>query len=323
MRRYRIALISTGVVVVSALLLLAGMWLSGMPSTKDFAAVQDTYIKRIKETQSKLAPAANTYMDAFKKHEIETGSVMKAAEMAKSELNDFKAAEQNARDALDELLTSKVMNDRQFRDAAEMLVREYTERTDYFSGMANSYQDLNRLFGGESNDVCLDVFLGGTTSMADRRDRLAAALGNCYDAVAVLKTSNNSTYVEYAKQTESRLKEMEGDAKVVAKSEADHAKFTAEAEQLKTQASTLQTGDGSSRELKEVLGKIEKLNQQISDSKASLTYSGDRYVADVKDLAPLYERVFSEDVPAKVKYFTAITDARLKALRFITESKQL
>ena len=320
--RKKLLLIISAVLLL-ALIVAAAVWLLRQPSREDFAAINDTTLKQVSDTQEKLAPAVNTYLATFKKHQNETGSVDQAEAKSKDDLDAFKRTETDARSALKTLSDAKAANDGEVAETLEQVVDTFTARTDYLASLVGSYADLQTLFGGKDNDICSDIFIGETTDLTDRKQRLSDATPNCYEALKTLEASGNTAYSDYAKKLEKRVRLLETDATVIADTEKQFKEFTEKKTTFEQKLSELEQRQASDAEYDKLRNEIEAVNSDIAESQADFDYSSKRYTRTVKELPSLYDTVFSSEVPAKLDYFKSLADVRLKTLRLIIEDKLL
>lgn len=316
-RSRKVVLWLGGALVVAAAV-AAAYWLMTRPSQDDFASAKTTTLKDVAESQSKIAPAVDAYFAAFRRHEKESGSLEQAKQGASSEYDLYKKAIQQARDELDKLATMPATRDGDVRRATKQLVAEYEARLQYVTSLVDSYADYVGLFGGRDNTVCLDIFIGETSSAADRKNRLAAAAGDCYEAANRLAASGNASYERYAKKLVHDIKQLEDFAQRVTQSEAQYAEFKKKQAELTARAETL---GGNNDDTRKLMNEIKETTLQIDESTEAIGMTSDRYGALVKAMPAEYEAIFSKNVPKKLDSFKKLVDIRREALNLTLERK--
>lgn len=319
MKKYIV--ISAGLLVLLAI--AAGTtWLIRQPSLTDFEQTRDSLLPEVARTQDELAPRLNDYLEAFKKHQNETGSIDKAKEQSKVEFNAFKQAETKAREALNRLESSKAQNDSSAGPVIGQLVDIYEEQTDFYAGLVSGYPDAQRLFFGDNNTVCKDILIGNKSdNISHREAQLEDAVGDCLKMINTIKKAKNPPYDDFAMKVERRIGQMQESVKVVAKAERDQARFTAEKDRLVKEVAEAQIRNASDAEYQVLFNKVKALDREIRQSTARIDSSRESYINAVKSLPGLYEAVYKTEVPTKLKFFAAISDIRLKTLEITIESK--
>lgn len=309
-----VALLVLAVAVVVIVLLVR------QPGQKDYQLAKDTQVGTVTSARAALRPAVNEYFAAFKKAYNETDSLEQASEGAKPQYESYKQVAQKAAAAMQALEDNRVSNDRDTGAAVKQLKQDYDAEVSYFTGLVESYPEYTVLFSDKQKQ-CSGVFVGATTSLTDRKQKLDAAAKSCYAALSALKQSANVTYVDYAKKIERRVGQMQRHAATVVQSERNNKDFEAQAAVFQQRYAEATARGASDDELYKLADEIKQLNAKVDENKAEFDYASSRYISTVKEIPTLFENVFSKDVPAKLKSFEQLHDIRMKVLMILLEGK--
>lgn len=321
-RQKIIALLIATVVVVTGL--GTALWLvMRQPDKADYSYIKDTAMKELSDAEQKLVPTVNAYLASYKTAYNNSGVADEAEDKARQDYDAFKRAEEEVRTAVDKLLKSKAANDRETKQAIAQLATASIARADYFASLADSYPQFEDIFGGKDNKVCNDLFLGQTTSFADRKERLSKAAADCYTALDTLKKSANPTYRDFAFKIEKRVKQLEHDVTKVAETEKKYQEFLAKEAEFKQRFADAEKRNASDAELDKLADEINAVNVQIRDNNANLDYYAKRYTATVKEIPTMLEAVYGTDVKQKLTYHESLTNTREKTLRAVIDDKVL
>lgn len=321
-RQKLIAVLVAG--LVTATIITSASWfLLRQPDNGDYAYARNTAIKELETSQEKLSPAVNTYLTSFKKAQQAGATTKQAEDKTKADFEAFKRAEQSSRDAIEKLVRTRAANDAEVSQAVMQLAAISTARVDYFASLVDSYPEYQTIFGGEDNKVCTDIFLGETSNLNERKDRLQKAAGNCHEALSVLAKSQNHTLRDYALKTEKRLKLLEQDAATVVETEKKYEQFLTKKAEYDRRLAEAEQRNATAAEYDKLTKEVEATNDQIKENQAVFDYSSTRYLKTVKEFPTLYGAVFSTDVPQKVKYFQSLTQVRLNTLHAVLDDKLL
>lgn len=312
-----------GVIVAVVIALAIGatvFMLFRQPSTEDYRRANDSQLTAATEALDDLQPAVNEYLTAFKTAYNSTGSVDAAHDKAKSKHDAFIEAKNVATKAINVLISNRASNDGEVGPAIRQLHEAYTQEVDYMAGLVESYDEYTRLFSSKEK-ICSDMFIGKTSSLADREQKLDAAIDDCYEALATLKDSANPTFAEYAKKVEKQLKELQEYAKTVAQSEKDYAELKSEASTLEKQVATALREDASDEKLNQLRDKIAAVNKRVTQSQAEFDFASKRYTSTIKEMPTLYGDVFSTHIPTKLENIEKLIDNRVAVLKLALEEK--
>lgn len=313
------------VLAVIAVLALGGiavliMYALNRPQEADFQAAQSSQITEATKARKSLIPAVNTYLAAFKAAYNESKSVHSASEAAKKEYDAFKAAASKASSAMKTLSDSRIANDSEVGVSVKQLKQDYDAEVAFYTGLVESYPEYTTLFA-EGSGGCSGIFVGETNGLADRKKKLDAAAAKCNEALATLKKSSNSSYAEYAKKVEHRVKRMQADAATVLKAEQTLKQYEKRAEDYKQQYAEATARGASEEEILKLADELKKFNAQIADNRASFDFASKNYLKLVKEMPELYSSVYGTDVPAKQKHYNQLIEFRTSVLKSLVESK--
>lgn len=320
LRRKRGILIAVGVVVVLITLIAVFLLLVRQPSQKDYQRAKDTQIGDLTAARTALRPAVNEYLAAFKKAYNESDSPEQASAAAKPQYDAYQQAAQKARTAMRALEDNRVSNNTDTGTAVQQLTNDYDAEITYFTGLVESYPEYTVLFSNKQKQ-CSGIFVGATTSLTDRKQKLDAAAASCYAALSKLKQSANTTYVDYAKKIERRVGQMQRYAATVVQTEKTNEEFEAQAAVFQQRYAEATARGASDDELYKLADEIKQFNVKIDENKAEFDYASSRYLSTVKEIPTLFENVYSKDVPAKLKNFEQLHDIRTNVLTLLLEGK--
>ena len=320
LRRKRGVLIAVGAVVVLITLIAVVLLVVRQPSQKDYQRAKDTQIGDLTAARTALRPAVNEYLAAFKKAYNESDSPEQASAAAKPQYDAYQQAAQKARTAMRALEDNRVSNNTDTGTAVQQLTHDYDAEITYFTGLVESYPEYTVLFSNKQKQ-CSGIFVGATTSLTDRKQKLDAAATSCYAALSKLKQSANTTYVDYAKKIERRVGQMQRYAATVVQTEKTNKDFEAQAAVFQQRYAEATARGASDDELYKLADEIKQFNVKIDENKAEFDYASSRYLSTVKEIPTLFENVYSKDVPAKLKNFEQLHDIRTKVLTLLLEGK--
>ena len=312
--------------VVVLLLLIATVIVTVTNVTREqerdsLVQLKDGQLKTLLDARSKLPPAANAYLAAYKEAQNAGGTREKAEQDSTEERDTFKQAEASARDALGALKAGRGTGEDQVGDAVAQFEDSYLGFIDYMAGLVDSYPEYDALFR-KGEEGCQGIFIGDRTSnLNERKDLLTKAAGVCRSATEKLGQSKNSTYAEYAGRVENRVKQLEVDAAATATAEQNVEAFTATKDQLVKKVDEATKRNAPDEELLAIADELKSLNQTITANRSEFDFAAKRYTKTVKEMPSLLEDVFSTHVPAEMKYYDSVVPMRLEVLKAVVDDE--
>ena len=304
------------IVALGALIVL----LMRQPSQKDYQAAKDTQVGAITTAREALQPAVNEYLAAFKAAYNQSGSPQEASNGAKKQYDAYKQAERNAGAAMEALEKNRVSNNGEVGEVVRQVKRDYEAEVTYLTGLVESYPAYTVLFSPDQKQ-CSGIFVGETTGLSDRKQKLDAAAKACYQALDKLKLSKNVTYVDYAKKIERRVKQLQAYSAATVRSEQTNKEYEAQAAVMQQKVSEAFARNASEEELNKLTGELKQLNAKITENRAEFDFASRHYIDTVKELPTLFGNVYDKEVPAKLKNFAQLHDMRMGVLGLILEDK--
>lgn len=318
----------TGFVVVASVVVLLVLIATAVAAVTNVARQQDRdsllllkdeQLKTLVDARSKLQPAANTYIDAYKKARLTAGSQDKAEQDSKNEHDAFKQAEASARDAMGTLKAGRGVREGEVAEAIAQFEDSYLGFVDYMAGMVDSYPQFYRLFG-ENDESCQGIFVGSRAgNLNERKNLLIEAATICRSATEKLGQSKNSTYVEYARRVEKRVRQIEIYATATAKAEENVKSLTSQVNQLAQKSNDALQRNSSEEELLKIADELKQMNAQIKAVKSEFDFASKRYLSTVKGMPSLLEDVFSKHVSAETKYYDSVIPIRASVLEAVID----
>lgn len=312
--------------VVLSLLLIASViaTVTGFARQQDrdsLLLLKNEQLKTLVDARSQLQPAANTYVNAYKKAHLAAGSRDKAEQDSKKEHDAFKQAEASARDAMGTLKAGRGISEGQVSESIAQYEDSYVGFVDYMAGMVDSYPQFHALFG-ERDNSCQGIFIGGrAVTLSERAKLLIEAASECRSATDELAKSKNSTYVEYALRLANRVSQLEVDAAATATAEKEVESFTSQADQLTQKSNEALNRNASAEELLKIADELKNMNARIKANQSAFDYASKRYLSTVKEMPSLLDDVFSKHVPDEVKYYDTVIPARLNVLEAVMDDE--
>jgi len=320
-RTKSLAAVILGSILILGALVAVIVYAATRPNTSDFRTARYNLIEKASDTQTKLAPAFDAYTISFKQVQNQTSSIKKATDGSVKERREYHKAEAAARQAIQNLKNSRVAND----SAGGIAVRQYVEASeeyvDYFASLLDFYDEFNVLFSKQEK-VCIDVLVGKTSSLDERKNKLKSAAKDCYPALERLKESGNTSYVEYAATVKSRIKSLEEYSVAIAKGEQDYKRFESEQKALQKRLADTPE-DAPASQYSELLKDVKELDGKIKRSQSAFETAGSRYKSTVEQLPDLYGDVFADAVPKRIKILNSLTDVRKNTLIAVLDGKLL
>ncbi|MFI5491766.1 hypothetical protein [Actinoplanes sp. NPDC051859] len=286
----------------------------------DYQATKDVKIGELKAARAALAPAVNKYLAAYKAAYNEQKSPEAASQKASPEYEAFKTAEQKASAASNALAEDPVSGDEEIGTAIELLKRDYDAEVTFFKGLVESYPAYTSLFS-ESSQQCSGLLVGKDNGLDDRKAKLDAAAARCQVALDGLKKSVNSTYADYALKIERRMKQLQEYAAATAQGERELAGFQAEVAGFQNKVAEAEARNAPDAELLALAAEIKGGTAKIKESKAGFDFAARGYLRTVKELPVLFGDVYDKQVPARLKTYGKVNDARTDVLSFVLEGK--
>lgn len=291
-----------------------------LPNQQDYQLAKNTQVSAVSSAREALRPALNEYLAAFKAAYNQSGTPEAASREAQKQYDAYKQAESTALAAIGDLEKNRIANDGETGTVVKQLSRDYEAEVTYFTGLVETYPAYTVLFS-EKQKQCSGVLVGETSGLADRKQKLDAAATDCYKALDALKKSSNTTYVDYAKKIERRVKQLQQYAATIVGSEQNNKDFEAQAAVFQQRVSEATARNASDEELNQLTGEIKQLNAKIAENQADFDFASKRYLSTIKELPTLFGNVYDKDVPAKVKNFEQLHDMRMKVLSLLLDNK--
>lgn len=311
-----VALVLLLVAAVTALI----VFLSRLPNQQDYQLAKDSQVGAVSSAREAFRPALNEYLAAFKAAYNQSGTPEAASRAAQKQYDAYKQAEGRARAAIGDLEKNPITNDGETGTVVKQLKRDYEAEVTYFTGLVESYPAYTVLFS-DKQQQCSGVLVGETSGLADRKQKLDAAAKDCFSALEKLKQSANTTYVDYAKKIERRVKQLQQHAATIVRAEQNNKEYEAQVVVFQQRVSEATARNASDEELNKLTGEMKQLNAKIAENKADFDFASRRYLNTIKEIPTLFGNVYDKDVPAKVKNFEQLHDMRMKVLTLLLESK--
>lgn len=313
-------LIGSVVLLILTTAVAAIFFLVSQPNQKDYQLAKDSQLGDVTSARAALRPAVNEYLAAFKKAYNESGSPEQASRAAEPQHKAYKQAAEKATAAMQALKNNRVSNDRDTGAVVKQLQHDYDAEVTYFTSLVESYPEYTVLFS-DKQQQCSGVFVGATTSLTDRKQKLDTAAKSCYAALDALKKSANVTYVDYAKKIERRVGQLQRYAASIVQTERNNKDYEAQAAVFQQRVAEATARNASDDELNALTAEIKQLNAKIDENRAEFDYASSRYLSTVKELPTLFGDVYGKDVPAKIKNFEQLHDIRLKVVKILVEGR--
>ena len=315
-------LLVAGVIVLLLLIASAFVAVTQVARQQDrdsLVQLKNEQLVTLRDAQSKLQPAVNTYLAAYKKAQLAAGSREKAEQDSKKELDAFKEAEASAREAMRTVKAARGAEEGELKDAIAQFEDSYLGFVDYMAGLVDSYPQFQALFG-EENEGCKGIFIGSrAANLTERATLLTEAAGICRSATEKLGESKNPTYVDYALRVKNRVSQLETDGAATAKAEQSLGPFNESKDQLTKKVDDANARNASAEELLAIADELKAMNDQIKANKSEFDFASKRYKKTVEAMPSLLEDVFSKHVPDEMKYFESVIPIRLAVLESVID----
>lgn len=314
-----IAAAALGLLAVIALTALI-VYLFRLPSQQDYQLAKDTQVAAATSARQALRPALNEYLAAFKSAYNQSGSPEDASRAAQKQYDAYKQAESKARAAISDLEKNPITNDGETGTVVTQIARDYDAEITYFTGLVDSYPAFTVLFSDKQKQ-CSGVFVGDTSGLADRKQKLDAAAAECFKALDNLKRSSNTTYADYAKKIERRVKRLQESVATIVRAEQNNKDYEAQAAVFQQRVSEALARNAPADEVNKLTDEIKQLNAKVAENQADFDYASKRYLSTLKELPTLFGNVYDKDVPTKVKNFEQLHDMRVKVLTLLLDAR--
>ncbi len=308
-----VGLVTLVVIIATAVLIMR------QPSQEDYTVANAEQLDALASTRKELSPSVNAYLASFKKAYNESKSADQASTAAKPEYDAYKKAESNATNAVATLHGNRAVNDNETGTAIRQLTDDYASEVAYFTSLVEQYPDYTVLFADKER--CSGIFVGATSSLTDRKQKLDAAANNCYTALDQLKKSNNVTYVDYAKKIERRVKQLQADSDVTAEAEVNLKKYEDQLAAFQKKYADATARNASKEELLALADEIKVVTADVNENKVQFDFAAKRYISNVEGIPTLFQNVYGTDVPAKLKSFNELYNLRTTVLKLVLQDK--
>lgn len=296
------------------------VFLFRLPNQQDYQLAKDSQVAAVSSAREALRPALNEYLAAFKTAYNQSGTPEAASQAAQKQYDAYKQAESTARSAIADLEKNHITNDGETGTVVKQIARDYEAEVTYFTGLIESYPAYTVLFSDKQKQ-CSGVLVGETSGLADRKQKLDAAAVDCFKALDNLKQSSNTTYVDYAKKIERRVKQLQQHAATIVRTEQNNKDFEAQAAVFQQRVSEAIARNAPAEEVNKLTDEIKQLNVKVEENRADFDFASKRYISTIKEIPTLFGNVYDKDVPARVKNFEQLHDMRMKVLTLLLESR--
>jgi hypothetical protein len=320
--QHRVRNIFAGVLVLLAITAVTTLivFLFRLPNQQDYQLAKDSQLAAATSAREALRPALNEYLAAFKAAYNQSGTPEAASRSAQKQYDAYKQAESTARAAIGELENNRITNDGETGTVVNQLSRDYEAEVTYFTGLVESYPAYTVLFSDKQKQ-CSGVLVGDTTGLADRKQKLDAAATDCFKALDTLKQSSNTTYVDYAKKIERRVKQLQQYVATIVRAEQNNKDYEVQAAVIQQRISEATARNASEDEFNKIVTELKQMNAKVAENRADFDFASKRYLSTIKELPTLFGNVYDKDVPAKVKNFEQLHDMRMKVLVLTLDEK--
>lgn len=320
--QHRVRNIFAGVLVLLAIAAVTTLilFLFRLPNQQDYQLARDSQVAAATSAREALRPALNEYLAAFKAAYNQSGTPEAASRAVQKQYDAYKQAESTARAAIGELEKNRMTNNGETGTIVKQLSRDYDAEVTYFTGLVESYPAYTVLFSDKQKQ-CSGVLVGETTGLADRKQKLDAAATDCFKALDTLKQSSNTTYVDYAKKIERRVKQLQQYVATIVRAEQNNKDYEAQTAVFQQRVSDATARNASEVELNKIVTELKQMNAKLEENRADFDFASKRYLSTIKELPTLFGNVYDKDVPAKVKNFEQLHDMRTKVLVLSLDEK--
>jgi len=319
-RRKSMMLFAVVGVFVAAAVIAGIVVLLNQPRESDYQALNDSQLKSVAQTRKELIPTLNKYLADYKAAYNATGSIQSASDRAKPSYEAFSKARTAATAAIKTVADNRTANDASAGSALALFADAHQAEVDYLSGLVEDYPRYTAIFARKEK-LCSDIFIGETSDLAERQQKLDQAVTDCYPALTKLQQSAHASYAPYAHKAERRIKKMQEYAASTAKAEREFTALTSEVEAYQKKVSEATARNASEQELNKLTAELKSVNARISESRTGFDFASKRYLSTVKEMPSLYSDVYDKDVPAKLKNLSKLIDVRTQVLQLVVDDK--
>lgn len=311
-----VAIIAVVVLAIGTTAAFAVNHFSAQQRKETLAAMKDERLAVLSDARSKIQPAVNAYLAAYKKARNAPASRDDAVKASTTEQEEFRKALEAGRAALADLGAGPGAEP----DAVPVATRQLKESNEayftYMEGLVESYPQFEGLFRKDDAAGCDGLFVGSkANTLRERKTLLTQAATPCRQAAGELKKSRNVAYVEFARTFENQVEQLEAYAEVTAKGEESYNEFVKLKDDFVQKAADAQTRNAPTEEVLKIADDAKALNTKIRNNRNDFDYAAKRYLAGVKEMPDLVEKVFAEDVAAAIKYFGSVIPLREQILK--------
>ena len=308
--------IAVVVAVVASVVVIALTNLAGQQRRESLALLKDDRLTALVEAKSKIQPAANAYLAAYKKARNATASREEAEKNSVKERDEFQQAINSARTALSNVHTGYSAGEEAdgIGVAEAQLSDSYQAYLDSMEGLVESYPQFEGLFREDAG--CSGLFVGSkAANLRERQTLLGQAAVPCREAVNQLKQSKNISYVEFARTLDNEIAQLESHAETTAKSEENYNEFVRLKDEYVKKVDDATARNAPEAEYLKIADELKALNTRIKNNRSEFDFAAKRYLNGVKDMPTLVEDVFSKNVSEQIKHHDTVIPLRVQVLK--------
>ncbi|WGM21596.1 hypothetical protein QEH68_05320 [Paenarthrobacter sp. OM7] len=316
-RKLALILVSSVVVLllVAAAAVVAVTQISGKQRKESLQTLKDQHVSALVDARSKLQPAANAYLAAYKKARNAPASQEEAEKNSSTEREEFQRAVEAARTALKNVQDAHSSKEDGVGIAVGQLGGSYGGFVDHMEGLVESYPEFEGLFRADGAG-CNGLFVGSKAStLRERQTLLSQAAAPCREAANQLKQSKNVAYVEFARTFDNSVAQLESNAEITAKSEENYNEFVRLKDQMVQKTDDATARNASDEEFLKIADELKVLNARIRYNRSEFDFAAKRYLSGVKDMPVLVEEVFSKRIADEIKSYDAVIPLRVQILK--------
>ncbi|MGO4146779.1 hypothetical protein AB4Y77_17005 [Paenarthrobacter sp. YAF11_1] len=318
-RKRRLALVLTSCVVVllivAAVAVVAVTQFSGQQRKENLQLLKEDNLTALVDARSKLQPAANAYLAAYKKARNAPASQEEAEKNSVKERDEFQQAADAARAAMAKVKSGHDSGGDGIDVAVGQLEESYQGFIDHMEGLVESYPQFEGLFRADGAG-CNGLFVGSkAATLRERQTLLGQAAAPCREAAGQLKQSKNVAYVEFARTFDNRVAQLESNSEITAKSEENYNEFVKLKDQMVQKTAEATARNASEEELFKIADEAKALNTRIKNNRSEFDFAAKRYLSGVKDMPVLVEEVFTKKIAAEIKSYDSVIPLRVQILK--------
>lgn len=307
--------IAVVLLVIAAVAVVAVTNAASQQRRDSLSLLKEDHLTELVDARTKLQPAANAYLAAYKEARNAPGSQEEAEKNSTKEREEFHQAADSARTALTNLQSGHDSADDGLGVAVTHLGDSYQDYINYMEGLVDSYPQFEGLFR-KDGPGCDGLFVGSKAeSLRERQTLLGQAAAPCKEAANQLKQSKNVAYVEFARTFNNKVEQLESHAETTAVSEENYQEFVQLKDQLVQKTDDATARNASDEELLKIADEAKVLNTRIKNNRSEFDFAAKRYLAGVKEMPTLVEEVFSKDMAAGVKHYDSVLSLRVQVLK--------